>query len=152
MINWPSRISAAERERRRTRNSVRDKYSLSALGDLYRKLDLNRRNVSPHNQGVLIETIRAIAEVIIYDDQHTDQLFEYFCEKNMLALIISLLDHVNCGSQLTVQIIQSVGILIQNIKSETSLYYTLSNNHINRIISHKLDFKNEEIATTTSHF
>lgn len=105
---------------KKTKNGFREKYSLGALRDLYRTLYINQQNVSLHNQEVLVETVRAIAEVIVYADQHLDQLFEYFCEKNIFTLMINLLSNEKCSSRLSVQIIQSVGILIQNIKTETS--------------------------------
>lgn len=113
---------------------------------LYKYQDLSSSSMASANgQATLIETIRAIAEVIVYGDQHTEQLFDYFCEKNMLPLFLGLLDQPNCSMPLQVQIIQSVSILVQNIRSEISLYYTLSNNHVNRLISHSFDFTNEEV-------
>lgn len=33
------------------------------------------------------------------------------------------------------QVIQTVSILVQNVRNETSLYYLLSNNYINELIS-----------------
>lgn len=45
------------------------------------------------------------------------------------------------------QIIQTVAILVQNVQNETSLYYLLSNNYINEIISSNLGVR----ATMTSN-
>jgi len=122
-------------------------YSVRRLSELDAQLLKHARELSAGrgDQTALVEVVRAIAEVIVYGDQHKEQLFEYFCEKNMFPVLLGLLDEEKCGTALKVQIIQSVSILVQNIRSETSLYYTLSNNLVNRMIQHPFDFGNEEI-------
>lgn len=50
-----------------------------------------------------------------------------------------------CGGYVCTQLLQTLNILFENIKNETSLYYLLSNNHVNSIIVHKFDFDNEEV-------
>ncbi|CAF5044393.1 unnamed protein product, partial [Rotaria magnacalcarata] len=50
------------------------------------------------------------------------------------------------GRYICVQVLQTLNILFENIRHETSLYYLLSNNHINNIIVHKFDFNDEEIT------
>ncbi|CAF3463059.1 unnamed protein product, partial [Rotaria sp. Silwood2] len=45
-----------------------------------------------------------------------------------------------------IQILQTINILFENIRNETSLYYLLSNNYVNNIILHKFDFSDEEIT------
>ncbi|GBG33258.1 Protein CLEC16A-like [Hondaea fermentalgiana] len=152
---WFTRSHGAQQQNDQQRQhhqnvAPHEQFTVQRLQDLYATLhkhqDLSSGNMATQSgQAVLIETIRAIAEVIVYGDQHTEQLFDYFCEKNMLPLFLGLLDQPNCSTTLKVQIIQSVSILVQNIRSEISLYYTLSNNHVNRLISHKFDFTNEEI-------
>jgi hypothetical protein len=47
--------------------------------------------------------------------------------------------------QVKIQVIQNLSILIQNIDSETSIFYFLSNNHINDLIVYKFDFSDEEV-------
>ena len=39
----------------------------------------------------------------------------YFCEKNMMALFWEILQ-ADCGSEVRVQIIQTVSILLQNVR------------------------------------
>ena len=43
------------------------------------------------------------------------------------------------------QVIQTVSILVQNVRNETSLYYLLSNNYINELISIPLDNYSTEV-------
>ena len=50
-----------------------------------------------------------------------------------------------CGSYVCVQLLQTLNILFENIRNETSIYYLLSNNHVNSIIVHKFDFSDEEV-------
>ena len=50
-----------------------------------------------------------------------------------------------CGNYVTVQLLQTLNILFENIRHETSLYYLLSNNHVNSIILHKFDLSDEEV-------
>lgn len=47
-------------------------------------------------------------------------LVRYFCEKNMLAKFVSLI-RTSGSSQIKMQVIQSLSILVQNINNETSL-------------------------------
>jgi protein CLEC16A len=62
-----------------------------------------------------------------------------------------------CGSYVTVQLLQTLNIMIENVRHETSLCmcarahanivadFLLSNNYVNDIISHPFDFTNEEV-------
>ena len=94
----------------------------------------------------IVENIRSIAEILVYGDQHTDQLFDYFCEKNILSLFIAILEETHCSNGIKIQIIQTVSIIAQNIRSEISLYYILSNNHVNQLITHPFNFADEEVV------
>lgn len=46
--------------------------------------------------------------------------------------------------QVAVQLLQTLSILITNIRKDTSLYYLFSNNHINEIAQLVFDFSDEE--------
>lgn len=50
-----------------------------------------------------------------------------------------------CGGFVCTQLLQTLNILFENIRNETSLYYLLSNNHVNSITMHKFDFDDEEV-------
>ncbi|GMH87319.1 hypothetical protein TL16_g10816 [Triparma laevis f. inornata] len=91
-----------------------------------------------------IEILRSICEVVIYGEQNSTSslgLFDYFCEKNMLALLVDVARGEGEGAgvarsvSVKSQVIQTVSILVQNVRNETSLYYLLSNNYINELIS-----------------
>ena len=49
--------------------------------------------------------------------------------------------HWNGGLKL----LQTLNILFENLRHETSLYFLLSNNHVNSILTTKFDFEDEEL-------
>lgn len=62
----------------------------------------------------------------------------------MLSFFLDIMKQ-KCGNYVTVQLLQTLNILFENIRHETSLYYLLSNNHVNSIIMHKFDLSDEEV-------
>ncbi|XP_014244787.1 protein CLEC16A homolog isoform X2 [Cimex lectularius] len=118
-------------------------HSLDHLKYLHNVLSKNQ-TVSENNRGLLVETLRSIAEILIWGDQNDSSVFDFFLEKNMLSFFLKILKQ-KCGSYVCVQLLQTLNILFENIRNETSLYYLLSNNHVNSIIVHKFDFSDEEV-------
>lgn len=135
----------------------------------------NERNKSNNSSGGVgeeewIELIRRVSELVVHDerasslsDQEDNQfaLFELFCEKNVLGLIVNIVtgvafitnketekdfdneaDGKDSGNKIVLlpslpiatQAIQSISILVQNVSRATSLYFLLSNNRINELI------------------
>ncbi|PAV80323.1 hypothetical protein WR25_08365 [Diploscapter pachys] len=99
--------------------------------------------VTESNKKVLVEALRAIAEILIWGDQNDGSVFDFFLERQMLSHFLSIMKQES-GS-LNCQLLQTLNIIFENMKHETSLYFLLSNNHVNSIISHKFDLNNEEI-------
>ncbi|XP_036408055.1 protein CLEC16A isoform X2 [Megalops cyprinoides] len=118
-------------------------HSLDHLKYMYHVLTKNT-TVTDHNRNLLVETIRSITEILIWGDQNDSSVFDYFLEKNMFAFFLNILRQKS-GRYVCVQLLQTLNILFENISHETSLYYLLSNNHVNSIIVHKFDFSDEEI-------
>uniref|UniRef100_A0A8C1JXZ1 C-type lectin domain containing 16A n=1 Tax=Cyprinus carpio TaxID=7962 RepID=A0A8C1JXZ1_CYPCA len=118
-------------------------HSLDHLKYMYHVLTKNT-TVTDHNRNLLVETIRSITEILIWGDQNDSSVFDFFLEKNMLAFFLNILRQKS-GRYVCVQLLQTLNILFENISHETSLYYLLSNNHVNSIIVHKFDFSDEEI-------
>ena len=67
-----------------------ERFSLGHLRQLHRNLDLNK-SVSASNEGMVIEILREIAEMVVYGDSKSEMLFDFFCEKNMLALFLEIM-------------------------------------------------------------
>ncbi|XP_078034278.1 C-type lectin domain containing ema isoform X5 [Augochlora pura] len=118
-------------------------HTLEHLKYLYKELSRNQ-TVSKNNRGLLVEILRSIAEILIWGDQNDSSVFDFFLEKNMLSFFLRIMKQ-KCGSYVCVQLLQTLNILFENIRNETSLYYLLSNNHVNSIIVHKFDFSDEEV-------
>ncbi|KAK2833653.1 hypothetical protein Q5P01_017542 [Channa striata] len=118
-------------------------HSLDHLKYVYSVLAKNT-TVTDHNRNLLVETIRSITEILIWGDQNDSSVFDFFLEKNMFAFFLNILRQKS-GRYVCVQLLQTLNILFENISHETSLYYLLSNNHVNSIIVHKFDFSDEEI-------
>jgi len=123
----------------------REKFSLEELEYLYEQL-LRYPVVTEANREVVVETLREIAELMIWGDQHEPRFFDFFLEKQVLALFLRLLSSSsNRRGGVAQQFLQTLSIMIQNIRSEEALFYLFSNNHINNLISYRFDFADEEI-------
>ncbi|XP_032896199.1 protein CLEC16A [Amblyraja radiata] len=123
--------------------SPRNIHSLEHLKYMYHVLTKNT-TVTESNRNLLVETIRSITEILIWGDQNDSSVFDFFLEKNMFVFFLNILRQKS-GRFVCVQLLQTINILFENISHETSLYYLLSNNHVNSIIVHKFDFSDEEI-------
>lgn len=117
-------------------------HSLEYLKYLHGVLVKNDK-VLETNRKVLVEALRAIAEILIWGDQNDSSVFDFFLERQMLSYFLQIMKQD--GGSLNVQLLQTLNILFENIRHETSLYFLLSNNHVNSIITHTFDFTNEEI-------
>ncbi|CAF0966985.1 unnamed protein product [Adineta steineri] len=118
-------------------------HSLENLKYLYGVLSRNP-TISDANRDLLIETLRFISEILLWGDQNDTSVFDVFLERGMLTFFLNYMRQKN-GHYICGQVLQTLNILFENIRRETSLYYLLSNNHVNNIIVHKFDFADEEI-------
>jgi hypothetical protein len=120
----------------------------------------------------LVELIRSIAETLLWGEQNEDDssMFDYFAEKGVMRIFVSLLNSGGNSSetpsstiifgpssssivpknrQITIQLLQTMSLLLLNVKRQTSLYYLLSNNAVNQLINNNtnLDFSDEEVLS-----
>ncbi|XP_067938113.1 protein CLEC16A-like [Watersipora subatra] len=117
--------------------------SLENLKYLYNVL-VRHQTVTESNRALLVETLRSITEIVIWGDQNDSTIFDYFLEKNMLGFFTQYLSQKS-GQFIAVQALQTLNILFENINNKTSIYFLLSNNYVNSIITHKFDFTDEEV-------
>jgi hypothetical protein len=73
------------------------------------------------NAAVVIETMRNIAEHILWGDQHDPTFFEYFLEKNVLSFMLSLGAPPDVDAKVKIQLIQTLSMMIENIRTHSSL-------------------------------
>uniref|UniRef100_A0A915PBD4 FPL domain-containing protein n=1 Tax=Meloidogyne floridensis TaxID=298350 RepID=A0A915PBD4_9BILA len=118
-------------------------HSLEYLRYLQGVLVKNEK-ITEGNRALVIEAMRAITEILIWGDQNDAAVFDFFLERQMFSHFLQIMQQADT-SFVNIQLLQTLNILFENTKNETSLYFLLSNNHVNSIISHNFDFSNEEI-------
>jgi len=125
------------------------RYNESSLRNLYTEM-LKNLQIDERNEAKMVELVRQAAEMIVYGEQNGLPLFEYFCEKNMLALLVDLM--ATGSNAVRVQVLQTLGILVQNVQDQRNLYYILSNNHINELIDLSIMSLPEEVLAQYASF
>jgi len=122
-------------------------YSLQRLQQLYDRLSTFRESDLEKQGGgeAVVETVRQITEALVWGEHHDTNLFDFFCEKSILSDFIRVLRLPKAPKTVKVQLLQTLSMLVQNIRRQTSLYYLLSQHHVNHLISMPLDFHDEEI-------
>lgn len=123
-----------------------ERFSLESLRGLH---DVLQRNavVTDANRDTVVEALRSIAELMIWGDQHDGRFFDYFAENNLLAHFTAFLQQrSNRQGDVAKQVLQTLSILIQNIRSTTAIFYLFSNNHVNEIVALRFDFDDDEVC------
>lgn len=123
----------------------RDRFSLDELRYLCDQLQ-KVQIVNEVNKDFVIEALRSIAELLTYGDQHDPSFFEYFMEKQVMEDFVRILK-VSKPATISLQLLQTMSIMIQNLKSEHAIYYMFSNEHVNYLITYAFDFRNEELLS-----
>ncbi|KAK1551168.1 hypothetical protein Q3G72_031319 [Acer saccharum] len=123
----------------------RDRFSLEELRYLTEQLQ-KAQIVNEFNKDFVIEALRSIAELLTYGDQHDSAFFEFFMEKQVMGDFVRILK-VSRTVAVSLQLLQTMSIMIQNLKNERAIYYMFSNEHINYLITYSFDFRNEELLS-----
>ncbi|GLT97385.1 hypothetical protein SLE2022_149520 [Rubroshorea leprosula] len=123
----------------------RDRFSLDELRYLCDQLQ-KVQIVNEVNKDFVIEALRSIAELLTYGDQHDPSFFEFFMEKQVMEDFIRVLK-ISKTVTVSLQLLQTMSIMIQNLKSEHAIYYMFSNEHVNYLITYTFDFRNEELLS-----
>ena len=144
-------VGRASRARRLSFSDPRfarsSRFSLQTLRGLYTELlHIHREYIrvmrppSEWETGA-VETIRVLSEVIVFGEQQSSEagaagaaisaqassgrptasFFDYFCEKNMLALLVDMARAPGCSPPVQTQVVQTISILVQNVRNQTSL-------------------------------
>ena len=121
-----------------------NKYTVANLAALHSSL-ARTAMVTDKNKDSVVESLRAISELIIWGDRHDPSIFEYVVEKNVLGVYWRIVERERTPISVKQQILQTLSILISNIEAGPSVYFILSNNHINELIAHPFDLSNEEL-------
>merc|ERR1719272_2482774 len=130
--------------------AARPHYSIESLQHLYQRLQTISKDgsvIDEQSSHQMAEVIRQITEALIWGEQnnHDHNFFDFFCEKNILAEFVRVLGLPNVNRTVKVQLLQTLSMLVQNIRRETSLYYLFSNNYVNQLIAMKHVLGDEDI-------
>eukprot|EP01039_Chlorochromonas_danica_P009625 gene9624-10640_t len=137
-------LTPEQQQQQQQQTAVDNRFSLIELRRIHAQL-VENKNVHAGNENLVVEILRVLAEMVVYGDRKSELLFDYFCEKNMLQLFLDIMWSAGgCPAAVHVQILQTLSILISSVKNDTSLYYLLSNNHINDVIVFPHDMTAEE--------
>jgi hypothetical protein len=121
-------------------------YSYARLEQLWLRFQqFSESDLEQDKGGKVVEILRQVTEALIWGEQNKNDFFDFFCEKNLLGEFIRVLSLPRAPKTLKMQLLQSLSMLVQNIRTQTSLYYLLGNNQLNKLILAPLDFNDEEI-------
>ncbi|XP_006652159.3 protein TRANSPARENT TESTA 9 [Oryza brachyantha] len=123
----------------------RNRFSLEELRYLTDQLQ-KVHIVYEANKDFVVEALRSIAELMIYGDQHDPAYFEFFMEKQIMGEFARIL-RISKLSRVSLQLLQTMSIMIQNLRNEHSIYYIFSNEHINFLITFPFDFQIDEMLS-----
>ncbi|KFM23272.1 Protein CLEC16A [Auxenochlorella protothecoides] len=123
----------------------RDRFSLEELSHLHSVL-LRNAVVNDGNRDTVVETLRSISELVIWGDQNDPSMVDYFLTNNVLAHFAQILQQrANRRGGVAQQVLQTLSILLQNVRTQQTVYYLFSNNHINDIVGMAFDFEDDEV-------
>lgn len=122
-------------------------FTVGALLTLLKTLTKSTRWSAFHNsRKSLVECLRCIAEVVIWGDQNNKEITNIFRQNDGLAKIVRLTKKKsNRRGEVAVQLLQTLAMLVQNVKSSDTLFYILSHEAVGQIISMDFDFTDEEV-------
>ncbi|KAK4757282.1 hypothetical protein SAY87_007409 [Trapa incisa] len=123
----------------------RDRFSVDELRYLTEQLQ-KLQDVNDANKDFVVEALRSIAELLTYGDQHNSSFFDFFMEKQVMGEFVRILG-ISRTASVPLQLLQTLSIMIQNIKNEHAIYYIFSNEHINCLITYSFNFDNEELLS-----
>lgn len=128
----------------------RDRFTLANLRRLTDVLRVTPASgFSRHTASQVVETFREIAELMIYGDQHDPSFFDAFIEQRVMAHFTKFISPPDGGRpdrDIALQLLQTLAIVVQNIREETSLFFLFSEGHVpKRLVEANLDFDDEEV-------
>ena len=90
-----------------------DRFSLDNLRYL-RDVLIRNPVVTDANRDAVVETLRSIAELMVWGDQHDPRFLDYFLENNLLQHFTQILQQrANRRGEVAIQVLQTLSMLIQ---------------------------------------
>ncbi|GAQ82513.1 hypothetical protein KFL_001140010 [Klebsormidium nitens] len=124
----------------------RERFSLEELRYLCDQLQHFAQAETESKQDAVRETLRSLAELMIWGDQHDATLVDFFVDHHVMQTLLRILrQRSNRRGVVAVQLLQSLSIMVQNLTSDIAIYYLFNNHHMNAVIQHPFDFTDEEV-------
>lgn len=121
------------------------RYTIEELQELHSTL-LRNPVVTEANRATVVETLRSVAEFIVWGDQNDPRLFGYLVEHNVLAYLQHLLRQpAHRGGEVARQVLQTLSITLQSVTTAAGLQLLLVNGYLNSIIELPFDFEDDEV-------
>ncbi|XP_061965050.1 protein TRANSPARENT TESTA 9-like isoform X3 [Populus nigra] len=121
-----------------------DRFSLQYFKHVINELQ-KIKVVDMHNRELVVDLLQSIVEIVTYGDRQDSQIFECFMEHQVLAEFVRVLK-ISKNSRIEAPLLQYLSIMIQNMDSEYAIYYCLSNDYVNNIITHPYKFDGGDLA------
>ncbi|XP_011046874.1 PREDICTED: uncharacterized protein LOC105141380 isoform X2 [Populus euphratica] len=121
-----------------------DRFSLQYFKHVIHELQ-KIKVVDMHNRELVVDLLQSIVEIVTYGDRQDSQIFECFMEHQVLAEFVRVLK-ISKNSRIEAPLLQYLSIMIQNMDSEYAIYYCLSNDYVNNIITHPYKFDGGDLA------
>ena len=84
--------------------SEAERFSLKHLRKIHQQL-VDNKSVHQGNEALVVEILRVLAEMVVYGDNNSELLFDFFCEKNMLSLFLEIMwTEMGCPCRVHVQV------------------------------------------------
>ncbi|KAJ6406745.1 hypothetical protein OIU84_010289 [Salix udensis] len=121
-----------------------DRFSLQYFKHVINELQ-KIKVVDMYNRELVVDLLQSIVEIVTYGDRQDSQIFECFMEHQVLAEFVRVLK-ISKNSRIEAPLLQYLSIMIQNMDSEYAIYYCLSNDYVNNIITHPYKFDVGDLA------
>ncbi|KAI8809071.1 hypothetical protein BJ742DRAFT_248795 [Cladochytrium replicatum] len=138
------------------RESTVDKRSVPYVRRLAAQL---RKNVSARQNGgalaavdEIIQDIHELADILVYsdnrgiEDRSANELFDCFVEAKVHVVLLRLFNIAEDDS-VTLALFRFFNVLFEGLQQPKNIYFLLSSNYINEIISVRFNTANEEILS-----
>ena len=103
--------------------SEADRFSLKHLRKIYQQL-VENKSVTRNNESLVVEILRVLAEMVVYGDNKSELLFDFFCEKNMLSLFLEIMwTEIGCPCRVHVQV---RNVLLRNVLTKNVIHEEFS--------------------------
>jgi hypothetical protein len=116
-------------------------------GDISWPADALQQNPLTGTDDELVEKIRFATEAVLWGDKRDTALLDLFFERQMLACFVNALSTRESPSSVSVQILQSLLMLVQNMGRSTTFFYMLSGDLMNVLFNNPPNLKDEEVLT-----